>query len=142
VPTLVEAIAQLGPANTPVHLHIYGDGSDRGRIEHVIARESLQQQVTLHGSIERPQTALARSALLVLPSLAEGFGLVLIDVVRPNETGLLAPPGNPATLAAAIRQMIDDPALRQRLIVNAARDVRERFAWDRVLPLYRTLLRL
>jgi glycosyltransferase involved in cell wall biosynthesis len=160
IPTLVEAIARLGAQRDGVHLHIYGDGSDHGRIERAIAKETLQQQVTLHGAIDRPQTALATSDLLVLPSLAEGFGLVLIeamaagapviatnvggirDVVQANETGLLVPPGNAAMLANAIKRMIQDPQLRQRLAANAARDVRERFTWERVLPQYRQLLRL
>src|SRR5438309_425055 len=87
---------------------------------------STASSIKLPGSIDRPQTALAESALLVLPSLAEGFGLVLIeamaaglpviatdvagihDVVRPNETGLLVPPGDASALAMAISRVITD----------------------------------
>lgn len=157
VPTLIGAAGRL---NRLVHLHIYGDGMDRNRIIGEIAVRGLGHRVSLHGAIDRPQSALATAGLLVLPSLAEGFGLVLIeamasgvpvvatnvagirDVVRPNETGLLVPPSNPAALAAAIRQIIEDTELRRWLIDNAARDVRRRFTWDVVLDQYRRLLKV
>jgi glycosyltransferase involved in cell wall biosynthesis len=139
-----------------VHLHIYGEGSDRNRIEQTIAQ--CNAPVTMHGAIASPQAALSQSGLLVLPSLAEGFGLVLIeamaagvpvvatdvpgirDVVRDGNTGLLVPPADSVSLAAAIRRIVDDRDLRQHLISTAAADTRERFTWDAVLPLYRRLL--
>jgi glycosyltransferase involved in cell wall biosynthesis len=157
VPTLIAAVAQLQGL---AHLHIYGDGTDRPRIESEIARRNLATNITLHGSIPRPQTALVNSGLLVLPSLAEGFGLVLIeamaagvpivatsvagiiDVIRSNQTGLLVPPSNPGALAAAIRRIIEDRGLRARLILNATNDLRQSFTWDVVLEQYRSFLRL
>jgi glycosyltransferase involved in cell wall biosynthesis len=153
VPTLVQAVAQLSPL---VHLHVYGQGNDRSRIESAIA--SLNAPVTMHGAIEQPQSALAQSGLLVLPSLAEGFGLVLIeamaagvpvvatdvpgirDVVQHERTGLLTPPSNAPALATAIRRMVDERQLRTRLIQQAADNVRIRFTWDAVLQRYRDLL--
>lgn len=157
VPTLVDAVGRL---NRLVRLNIYGDGIDRNRIEGEIAVRGLGHWITLHGAIDRPQTALVTSGLLVLPSLAEGFGLVLIeamaagvpvvatnvpgirDVIQPNETGLLVPPSNPAALAVAIKQVVEDRELRRGLIDNAAQDVRRRFTWEIVLDRYRRLLRL
>ena len=96
----------------------------------------------------------------MLPSLAEGFGLVLIeamaagvpviatdvpgirDVVRDGVTGLLVPPGDPAALAAAVARLSADPTLRHRLTTAARADVRDRFTWAAVLPAYRRLLRV
>ena len=150
VPTLVAAVAAIGPA---VHLHIYGDGSDRLRIAASIASAN----VTLHGAVGRPQTALESAGLLVLPSLAEGFGLVLIeamaagvpviatdvpgirDVVRDGITGLLVPPGDPAALAEAIRRVVEDAEFRRRLIEAARADL-PRFGWPAVLAQYRRTL--
>jgi glycosyltransferase involved in cell wall biosynthesis len=98
--------------------------------------------------------------MLVLPSLAEGFGLVLIeamaagvpvvatdapgirDVVVHERTGLLVPVAAPEALAGAIARLIDDAALRRRLIDNALREVRGRFAWPAVLRQYRDVLKL
>jgi len=155
IPTLIDAVALL---NGLVHLHIFGEGSDRRRIEKQIADRNLSSQVTLHGQIDRPQTALAGMGILVLPSLAEGFGLVLIeamaagvavvatdvpgirDVIRHNQTGLLVPPSDPPRLAAAIGQLVEDRALRERLIAAASADVRQRLTWATVMPQYFRLL--
>jgi glycosyltransferase involved in cell wall biosynthesis len=170
VPTLVAAVALLndragacrpGPGrrgSALLHLHIYGDGPDRTQVARAIADHQLADHVTLHGTIARPQDALASAGVLVLPSLAEGFGLVLIeamaagvpvvatdvagvrDVVRDGVTGLLVPPGSPAALAAAIGRILNDRPLRDRLTAAAAADVRRRFTWGSVLPSYRRVL--
>jgi phosphatidylinositol alpha-mannosyltransferase len=155
VPTLVYAVAKLAPL---VHLHIYGEGADRKRIEQAI--EQTKAPVTMHGAIASPQAALSQSGLLVLPSLAEGFGLVLIeamaagvpvvatdvpgirDVVRDVETGLLAAAGDPVSLAVAIRRIIESTDFRQQLIATASRDIGERFIWNVILWQYRQLLQV
>jgi glycosyltransferase involved in cell wall biosynthesis len=152
VPGLVAAAAGAGD----VHLHIFGEGEDREVIERTIRDTGVH--ATMHGAIDSPQAALSRSGMLILPSFAEGFGLVLIeamaagvpvvasdipgirDVVRNGETGLLVSPGLPGPTSQAIRNLVEDPALRQRLISAAKKDVVERFTWDAVLPRYKQLL--
>ena len=94
----------------------------------------------------------------MLPSAAEGFGLVLIeamaagvpvvatnvdgirDVVRDGVSGLLVPVASPDALAAAISRVCGDEPLRRCLVAGGAEDVRRRFTWDVVLPQYRALL--
>src|SRR5206468_2626287 len=119
--------------------------------------------VMLHGAIARPQEALGQIGLLVLCSQAEGFGLVLIeamaagvpvvatdapgirDVVRHEQTGLLVPlqlQSSYPLLVMAIVRVIEDAALRQKLIENGLREVRASFSWGVVLPQYRALLQL
>jgi glycosyltransferase involved in cell wall biosynthesis len=157
LPDLLQATANL-PTN--IHLHIFGEGRERNRIETIIERLRLASRVTLHGVIARPQEALAQIELLVLPSDAEGFGLVLIeamaanipvvatnvpgirDVVIDNQTGLLVAPRAPEQLARAIARLLGDTELKKRLVENAAADVRRRFTWEVVLPQYRQLLGL
>lgn len=51
------------------------------------------------------------------------------DVVRHEETALLAPPGESAALAQAIRRLRRDPALRERLAKNASRRVMAHYTW-------------
>lgn len=158
VPVLVQqlhAMRQTFPA-TPVHLHIFGEGDQRWRIESEIDRLNLKRDVTMHGAVDSPQVALKQIGLLVLPSIAEGFGLVLIeamaagvlvvatnvagirDVVRHEETGLLVDPNDTMGLAFAVMRVIEEEPLRRRLIENGLREVRERFSWDRVIARYRT----
>lgn len=152
---LVAAMDLLG---SDYELAIYGEGTKRGAIESQVARLGLGQRVRLCGAVPRPQEALAQTALLVLPSQAEGFGLVLIeamaagvpvvatdvpgirDVVEHERTGLLVKAGDPQHLADAIIRMREDKALRERLVNNAREMVRHRYAWSDVLAAYRTAL--
>jgi len=155
LPDLLQAVAALSGL---VELHVFGEGAERPRIEAEVIRLKLDGLVHLHGAIARPQDALARVGLLVLPSEAEGFGLVLIeamaagvpvvatdvpgirDVVRDGVTGLLVPPGRPDALAEAIRRVVENPALRRELIRAAAEDVRARFTWPGVMRMYEEVL--
>jgi glycosyltransferase involved in cell wall biosynthesis len=141
-----------------VHLHIFGDGIERGNISREIDRLGVEGVVTMHGAVPRPQEALARIGLLVLRSEAEGFGLVLIeamaagvpvigtdvpgicDVIDDGVNGLLADPMSDSAVARAIVRLIDDPSLQNRLIDGGLRTVHEHFSWRVVIPQYRRLL--
>ncbi len=142
------------------HLHIFGDGPQQPHIKREIEKLGLATQVTLHGAIPRPHEALASLDVLVLPSDAEGFGLVLIeamaagvpvvatrvpgiqDVVEDGKTGLLAPPRSPQALRAAASMACLNREWRESSTAAARSDVQRRFAWDPVLHQYRRLFRL
>ncbi len=146
----IEAVSQI--REFPAELHVFGRGHDVPR----------SPRTVIHGSVARPQDALSQIDVLVLPSIGEGFGLVLVEamaagvplvasaagaipeVVRDGENGLLVPVGSDDArgFADAIRRLRGDPSLRARLIENGRRTVRERFTWGVVLPQYRTLLDL
>jgi len=160
IPDLLHAIKLLVPGEGVVHLHVFGAGEERAKLAAEVAQLDLRDVVTLHGTVSKPQEALKQIDLLVLPSSAEGFGLVLIeamaagipvigtnapgirDVVRNGETGLLVPVGLPQELAEAIRRVMEDSALRHRLVSRALEDVRERFTWAAVLREYAELLEI
>lgn len=153
---LVEAVARLGGR---VRLDIYGDGEQWDTLRRQIGKLGLNETAGLHGATPREQ-ALAGADILVLPSEAEGFPLVLLeamaaniaivatdapgirDVIEHERTGLLVPVGEPAALAQAIARLVDDSALRQRLVTAAAEVVRTRYSWPRVLGQYRKVLGL
>jgi glycosyltransferase involved in cell wall biosynthesis len=105
---------------------------------------------------------LGASDIFVLPSLYEGSSLAVLEamaagkavvasriggtdeLVVHDESGLLVPPSDPAALAAAVRRLLDDVSLRQRL-GSAARDrVQRHFSAavvaDRTSRLYDELL--
>ena len=158
IPDLLQAVKMLVPEDGVVHLHVFGAGEQRAAVVSDIAHLGLRDVVTMHGTVSKPQEALKEMDLLVLPSSAEGFGLVLIeamaagipvigtdapgirDVVRNGGTGLLVPVGSPQELAEAIRRIMTDSALRHRLVSRALIDVRERFTWAAVLRDYADVL--
>ncbi|HVV39389.1 MAG TPA: glycosyltransferase family 4 protein [Candidatus Paceibacterota bacterium] len=97
----------------------------------------LEDSVTFAG-IRKDIPAIMQSAdVFAFPSLYEGQGVVLfeamfshlpiaasgvggiLDVIKDNETGLLAPPGDPAALAHALVRLLTDASLRARVCEQA-----------------------
>jgi glycosyltransferase involved in cell wall biosynthesis len=100
--------------------------------------------------------------LLVLPSIQEGQGIVLLEAeasakpvvafdvggvneaVRVGETGLLVKLGNVGGLADAVIRLLSDENLRQKMGVNGRKFVLENYTWDicaeKMLSVYRELL--
>ncbi len=61
------------------------------------------------------------------------------DVIRHDYSGLLVLVDDDAALAAAISHIVNDPSLRRRLIEEGLADVRRRYTWESVLPMYEAL---
>ncbi len=80
-----------------------------------------------------PETA----AVCLLEAMAGGAVVVASrlpgydEVVRHDANGLMVPPRRPRQLAAALRLLLDDAALRARLAGQASLDVR-RYDWERI----------
>ena len=92
---------------------------------------------------------LARAAVVAMPSINENFGNVVLEalsmetpVVVTPEVGLsdeirqagagIVASGEPRALAAAIDELLRDPARRAEMGRRGRRMVEERFTWDRV----------
>jgi glycosyltransferase involved in cell wall biosynthesis len=69
------------------------------------------------------------------PTIASRIG-GLQDSVVDGETGLLVPPGDRPALAAAMRRLIDAPALRKTMGAAAANRRAKLYAADAVVPQY------
>jgi glycosyltransferase involved in cell wall biosynthesis len=155
LPDLIEAVSLLPPH---YHLDVVGEGSDRRRVEKSIARFGVQDRVTLRGA--SALVDMSRFDVLVLPSEAEGFGLVLIeamaagvpvvatnadgirDVVRHEHNGLLVPVGSPPAIRDAIERVMRDGGLRRRLVDGGRDAVASQYSWPAVLGQYREVLRI
>jgi glycosyltransferase involved in cell wall biosynthesis len=68
------------------------------------------------------------------------FGGGAAEIVTPGEDALVHEPGSVESLAARMRELVCDPALRSRLGHNAAQAARRRFSRARLgaelLPIY------
>jgi glycosyltransferase involved in cell wall biosynthesis len=139
VDTLIEAVGLLQQEGTAVHMDIVGDGGQRAYLERV-ASQSLQAYTYCFHGFQTDPAAIHRfyveADIFVLCSVSEGLPRVVLeamargvpvvatavggipDLVRHEETGLLVPPRDPAALATSIRRLMQDGALRRKLIAG------------------------
>ncbi|MEX0875518.1 MAG: glycosyltransferase family 4 protein [Actinomycetota bacterium] len=147
---LLEALAKLRIEHAEAHLVVIGRmrSEDPGR-RHV-TRLGLEDAVTFTGNIsyEEMQRLYGEAEVAVVPSLYEGFSLPSIQAMAcgvplvctragaipevagtDNETALLVEPADPGALALAIKRLLDEPELRNRLAAAALDRALERFTW-------------
>ena len=138
---MVEALAGL----PGVDLVIAGAGPEASAIEETAHRHGVADRVRLLGRVDQARLPEIYSAadLLLLVSTHEGWPNVLLesmacgtpvivsnidglaDVVAEPEVGRILPETTPASLAAAIRELLDDPPDRA-----ATRRYAEHFDWN------------
>jgi glycosyltransferase involved in cell wall biosynthesis len=139
---LIEALARL--TDLDWQLAIAGDCTrDRetaGALATRLVVLRLGARITMTGAVsEEELTALYRDAdLFVLASRHEGYGMAFAEAIAhglpiigtkagaipdtvPKDAGILVPPDDVAALAAALRAMIGDAALRERCAAAARR---------------------
>ena len=138
-------------------LVVVGDGSERQALQTLARDLGVSGRVVWTGWEGDPRAWLPAFDVWVLPSRFEGFPLALLEallaesavaatdvgsvaeVVRNGETGLLVPPEDPASLAAALRRLLGDEALRRRLGADGRRLVLKRFTADHMARSFRVL---
>ncbi|HEX2087324.1 MAG TPA: glycosyltransferase [Solirubrobacteraceae bacterium] len=132
---LLDALAHGGPGLERLHVDCVGGGALRDELEQRAAELGLAERVRFLGPRREDDVAALfdRADLFVLPSVVardgqmEGIPVALMEalahgvpavstalsgipeLVRDGTTGLLARPGDAASLAAALRALLDDP---------------------------------
>ncbi|WP_036726201.1 glycosyltransferase family 4 protein [Patulibacter minatonensis] len=136
------------PAAPPARMVVAGSGPHEAELHAQATRLGLDDAVTFLGwTDDATLPALYRAAdVCLVPSLYEPFGLVALEAMRggcacvaaatgglrevvPDGTGVRVPPDDVRALAAALRRLLDDDALRRRLVVAGATHA-ARFSWD------------
>ena len=69
----------------------------------------------------------------------------LMETIVDSETGLLVAPQSAADIADAVQRYLDNPDLTDRIVQQAAREVRDRYDWDSIvetgyLPVFDNIL--
>jgi glycosyltransferase involved in cell wall biosynthesis len=141
---------------------IAGDGSVRAEIERLIRELALGDSIRLLGFRTDVAALMSAADLFVLPSVAEPFGLVLLEamaagkavvatraggpleIVVDGETGLLVAPGDGGAMGEAITALLADDARRARMGLAGRRRLEAFFTADRMaeatLAVYRKAL--
>jgi glycosyltransferase involved in cell wall biosynthesis len=156
--TMIAAAALLVRDLPDLHWVIAGEGPLRGQLERRVAAAGLNGRFHLVGQLPDPHTALAGADVCILSSTSEGLGSSILAAMATGVpvvatrvggipellgtgAGLMVPPGDPAGFAAAVRRVLSDPGLRDKLI-KAGRVESARFSVrgmaERVLGVYRS----
>jgi glycosyltransferase involved in cell wall biosynthesis len=149
---LIEAFARLLAVDATIRLLVVGEGPMRPLIEQKIAELDLAPRVTLAGrqdAVERwfqamdvfclpsyanegvPQ-AIVQAMLCGLPVVTTPVGSI-VEAVTDQETALLVAPRDSVALSAAVRRLLDDPALAERMGREARAQAERKFGREAMI---------
>jgi glycosyltransferase involved in cell wall biosynthesis len=159
---LLRAFAQARKRVPELSLDIAGRGPLEPALKALALELGVADAVRFMGYVAPIQAAIEESAIVVIPSMGEGFGMVALEamerarpviaasigglgeLVRHGETGLLVPPGEAEPFAQAIVELASDLPRAARLGEagrrRALRDFLEDRCTDRTEILYRAAL--
>ncbi len=152
---LIDALAGRTEGLERLVLLVAGDGPEDRSLRHQLRRLGLEERVRLLGQVDDAWDLLAAADLVVLPSVGhEDFPIVILEAmaagrpvvasvvagtpeqVEDGVTGLLVPPGDRVALAAAIADLVSDPARRERMGQMAKQRYNQSFTPERAIDRY------
>lgn len=147
VSTLLYAInhIQKKRTKTDFNLTIVGEGSLRKNLEVLSKELKILHVVDFVGAHQKTQAFYASADIFILPSIWEGFGIVILEafraklsviasniegpseLIRDNFNGLLFEKGNAIELASKITELVNDKNRREILAENGYKSFTEKY---------------
>ncbi len=143
LPAIVRAVPTVHYVMVGSDDHAYAD-----RLKRIAHELKIADRVHIVGFQDPVQPFLASLDLYVHPALMEGFGIAVVEamamgkavvatttgglpeVVAHGETGLLVPPGDIESLAAAVVSLLGDKVRREQMGLCGRTRAQERFSLD------------
>jgi glycosyltransferase involved in cell wall biosynthesis len=152
VENLIIAFKEVLSKIPDAELYIVGIGPQESMLKNMVEQLKITSKVHFTGFVSEEEkiVLMKRAWVLVQPSVAEGFGLVLAEanacktpviavdsggpreVVRDGETGYLIKPNNIKILIEKLIELLSD---KNRVLVmgeKGRRVIEENFTWDKV----------
>ena len=147
---MLRALPAIIHAVPAVHYMIVGS-DDHGyadRLKQLASELTIADRVHIVGFQDPVQPFLAALDLYMHPALMEGFGIAVVEamamgkavvatttgglpeVVAHGDTGLLVPPGDAESLAAAVISLLEDKVRRAQMGLAGKARAQERFGLD------------
>ena len=151
IPYALEATRRIQADFPNAHLVIAGDGELAAELRRLAAAIGIDDRVHWLGWRHDAADLMAAFDVLLVPSLWEGFGLVLLEamsrrvpviasrvsaipeVVVHGETGILIEPRDVDALAKAMTRLLQDRALRKHMGLLGAARLEEHFSSARMV---------
>lgn len=143
---LIDAMSSLSASLPNLKLAIIGDGEDRAHLEELAAPLGASVSFLGYRSQKEVAEAVSEADALVLPSLAEGLPVVLMEalaagkpviatrvagvteLVEDGVSGYVVAPGDTESLANAIRNLAETPStVRAQMGASGREKVRKEF---------------
>jgi len=154
---LIEAFYNLSSKHPDWNLVILGEGHLRKTLETQVQQSGLEKYIFLPGWVGNLSEWYGSADLYVMSSRFEGFGNTLVeamahglsavsfdcdtgpgDIIRHEVDGLLVPPGDLASLTAALDRLISDRLERQHFAQKAL-EARMRFSMEKITGMWEEL---
>jgi glycosyltransferase involved in cell wall biosynthesis len=147
---LIQAMRPIKDSVPDARLLLAGDGPERPALERLARDLGLADSVSFLGHRDDVDELMRCAWILVHPSRWEGFGLVLLEamkhglpivaarvsavpeIVIPEATGLLVPPDDPRSLAAAAIRALGDERFRSDAGMRGFERLVEHFSAERM----------
>lgn len=152
---LIQALALLcSPkyGSCEVKLLLAGDGQQKKELQTLAQVLGVADKVIFAGSINNADLPkyLQIADVFVRPSRSEGLGNSFLeamaasvpviatpvggipDFLKDGETGLFCEVDSPTSIARQIKLLLDDKKLREIVVKNARKLVRERYSWKKI----------
>lgn len=134
-------------------LWIAGSGSQEEPLKKMVIDLGLKEKVKFLGALSHQDLPfyLSLADIFILPSLAEGFGASFLeamacglpvigtpvggipDFLQDYQTGLFCQQQNSQSIAQKVIELLEHPALAQKLGQTARQLVLDRFAWPSII---------
>ncbi|MEQ9399195.1 MAG: glycosyltransferase family 4 protein [Longimicrobiales bacterium] len=153
------AILEEQGLSVPWRVIIAGRGEERERLEAFAREAGIADRVHLPGHRDDVPDLQAAAHILCMPSLWEGLPLAVLEgmhagncvvasdssgipeAIDDGRNGLLVPPGEVEPLAGALRRVLEDRDLRERLAREGLETARTRFSVAAMADRYEKLYR-
>lgn len=158
---LIEAFALVRKTHVDQNLAIVGDGPESHYLSWLAAHLNLGVAISFFHPMAQEELAkeYRRCDLFVLPSINEGFGMVLAEaqmhgrpvigtdsggipeIIQHLRTGLLFSPGDYESLATLMKWLLGNPYLASFLGNAGCQAARARFSEEKFMGQYMEVLR-
>lgn len=149
---LIQSVKMLESEIPSLQLLIVGDGRYRDNLEQLARRLNLSNRIYFTGNLKDVSKPLAAIDVFAMPAVwREGFGLSIVEamacqkpvivtniwalntLIQNRVNGILVEPRNVEDLAHAIRLILKDLALKEKIGKAGQETAQKRFSLDRMV---------
>jgi len=149
---LIKAMKEILKEVPQAQLTLVGDGPERRNIEQMIKDYQLEEHIHLEGF--RSHLEISRyfkiSHIFVLPSIREGFPLVILEalasglpcvasdvggvkaVIEDGVNGYLVSPSDAKDFSLKVVELMSNPDLMKEMGENARKKIVDHYSWDSI----------